>query len=215
MRLTITIASLFITACIGCNSDDTDCRIDEVKQLLICPDGSTWNLEGQDGANGKDGEPGQDGQDAMVCEEDEMFRWTDFMLYDWQQAEYWRIHCLGAAELRHHTCTQNGLKTCDATFKSDQDSCNDGYARNANRIPERACDTSIFTIPWGAVEEDYDGDGLSNVDEFYMGLNVCTQNTLGCNQPSDGQLDYDDDGLENAVDARPRCPVTLDDADCV
>ncbi|MBW2979893.1 hypothetical protein KY360_00570 [Candidatus Woesearchaeota archaeon] len=51
------------------------------------------------------------------------------------------------------------------------------------------CVNSICTAPAGRVEEDSDGDGMSDQCELTYGLNP--------SNPDDAPLDYDDDGLTN------------------
>ncbi len=106
---------------------------------------------------------------------------------------------------------------CNNYWQQDENSCHNWYAKRVNKIPLRVCGIRIFDNSNGGlpldenggiasmmvVEEDFDGDGISNWIEFWMGYNPCTENSFGC--VHDGDLDYDADGIPDGDDEFPLC----------
>lgn len=109
---------------------------------------------------------------------------------------------------------ENGTHSECAPERDEQESWCTNFSRGwVNKIPVRECGAFIYTIngepgdPDYSLEvndEDSDGDGISNLNEYYMGLNPCTPHAFGsCS--NDADLDYDADGIPNSEDESPRC----------
>jgi hypothetical protein len=112
----------------------------------------------------------------------------------------------------------NKNKECDESWNQQDYECHNWYAKRVNKIPLRVCGTRIFDNSDGGlpksehgnvesmmvVEEDSDGDGISNWMEFLMGYNPCTPHSFGlC--IDDADLDYDVDGIPDGEDDFPIC----------
>lgn len=139
--------------------------------------------------------------------------------YEWQQAWMYSIDCQEEAEDVELQCFDRNDPTenCSAQFNLAQRWCTYGWARRANKIPLRECGITVIDIlalpneveenepHIRGNEEDYDGDGISNYMEFWMGYNPCTTHSFGCSFPADGTDDYDADGIIDSEDTAPRC----------
>lgn len=157
--------------------------------------------------------------------------------------------CLLDAELTYNSCVDatgtdaepgtgcmavadGKMQDCEEYYNEQNDSCHNWYAKRVNKIPLRVCGVRIFGNEGGELpydengyqymnvnEEDFDGDGISNWMEFWMGLNPCTPWSFGqC--IDDADLDYDADGIPNGEDEAPICPKDFKDkgeylSDCV
>jgi hypothetical protein len=107
--------------------------------------------------------------------------------------------------------------TCPEQIKGEAHKCSYDYAVAVNKPTVTRCDAQVLLVPAGVLPEEYvmnfaqdvdtDGDGVSNFDEYVGGSDPCTANSLDVCQ-SDGDLDYDHDGLSNDSDPAPTCPGT-------
>ena len=139
--------------------------------------------------------------------------------YEWQLAWMYSIECQEDAYDDERWCFDHGDGSYDCAdqFRLDQKWCTYWWARMANKIPLRECGITVINIlalPDEVAEnephivgneEDYDGDGISNYWEFWMGYNPCTKRSFGCSFPPDGSDDYDADGIIDSEDLGPRC----------
>ena len=131
-------------------------------------------------------------------------------------------HWNGEEEPKHQGCLDNlyiQKSACEDNWQDSENNCQNLYAKRVNKIPLRVCDTRIFDNSNGGlpededgnlesmmmVEEDFDGDGISNWEEFLMGYNPCSSISFGC--IDDATLDYDNDGIPNWEDPYPLCNI--------
>ncbi len=113
--------------------------------------------------------------------------------------------------------------TCQEKYKGEAKTCSYNYAVAVNKPGVTRCGAQVLLVPAEVLPEEYvmnfaqnvdtDGDGVSNFDEYVGGSDPCTANSLDVCQ-SDGELDYDEDGLPNDSDPAPSCPGT-DQTPCI
>jgi hypothetical protein len=136
----------------------------------------------------------------------------------WAEAQAYRWMCPLEAYDDFTWCIKQQPEKEEECFESLEDQemvCEYYYATRANKIPLRECGAVIFemastplkpgTHPWVVTLDDTDGDGVSNWHEYWMGLNPCEEYSFGECNPSDGELDYDVDGIPNGEDEFPLC----------
>lgn len=104
--------------------------------------------------------------------------------------------------------------SCPQQIKGEANTCSYNYAMAINKPTESRCGAQVLLVPKGVAPEEYimnfsqedtDGDGVSNFDEYKGHSDPCVENSLDSCK-SDGDMDYDNDGLPNATDPAPTCP---------
>lgn len=147
---------------------------------------------------------------------------TMTMRHDWGLAWLYSMECQDDAMEQDRWCVENGGTDCGEQFNLDQRWCTYWWATHANKIPLRECGITVIDIlalpdevdqnepHIRGNEDDYDGDGISNYWEFWMGYNPCTPQSFGCDFPRDGTDDYDADGIIDSEDPAPICNMGTD-----
>ena len=103
---------------------------------------------------------------------------------------------------------------CVSPFIPKYAACLYAYDKAINGPTEERCGVQVYVVPEGIDPEEYeynvstgdfDGDGLTDFEEFQIESDPCTYNSIDpCT--SDGKLDADGDGILNAEDPAPFCP---------
>ena len=159
---------------------------------------------------------------SVSCESSQQSTWA--MRDSWDKAliaSYWCQEEAGDINL---VCLENNFPNidCTAELNAEQQRCVYWWMRGINKIPLRECGATIFNIVSTPDSSDYhrepnmedsDGDGISNHDEFQLGMNPCTEYSFGCDGGHDGSYDYDHDGIIDSEDPYPRCNTGEDPAD--
>ncbi len=109
-------------------------------------------------------------------------------------------------------CTE---ENCWKLIGKEAKVCSYQYAVTVNEPTVTRCGAQVLVVPKGVLPEEYvmnfeqqvdtDGDGVSNYDEYEGFSDPCTANSVDVCK-SDGELDYDEDGLPNDSDQYPSCP---------
>lgn len=198
--------SIMIALLTGCGADGHNggsCHVTKASDgtaILFCDDGSSATINnGKDGADGKDG---QDGEDSASCAIPPS---TLTMLTDWIRAASREADCLQDVMSAYHRCEDNGTGGCDQSGRTE---CINDFISDINHTPSYTCGAVLYTgtsiYDYQIVEEDTDGDGISNYWEYEMGYNPCSPNSFG-SCVNDADLDFDNDGVRNGIDPTPYC----------
>ena len=150
---------------------------------------------------------------------------TLMMQHSWAEATYYRLVCNNNVDDLMHVCNEHsedapgGLSACMEGYYDESAACDYYFAMRVNKFTIRECGVEIIEMLtpfeeydprdetqrlWKVdLEGDYDGDGISNYREYFMGYNPCTPQSFGC--VNDADLDYDVDGIPNGEDYDPIC----------
>lgn len=112
------------------------------------------------------------------------------------------------SDLQDETCRERNEPDCEEQREQRQKQRNKIYFDIVNKNALRECGTTFYNLDeegnLTSNKEDFDNDGVSNIDEYYIGTNPCRKFSYYCED--DGSWDYDGDGKANAVDDdRPSC----------
>lgn len=103
---------------------------------------------------------------------------------------------------------------CPKPYFGAYHSCDYQYVTTINGPAEERCGVQVYDVPEGIAPEDYvhnvsfddfDGDGMSNFEEFLGKSDPCEPNSIDVCK-TDGERDSDGDGMLDADDPAPFCP---------
>lgn len=177
---------------------------------------------GRDGVNGHDG---KDGQDA--CQAPDPTFWL--IIRDFEEAARYSAYCFADTEAQYDICLvtykpddfpcmeAGDCNTyCLQVYNQNYNNCLHYTAWRANKTITRLCGAKVWTytppdelpgMEFGtltAVDEDTDGDGISNFNEYLLHLNPCDTHSYG-SCVKDSELDGDFDEVPNGKDDLPYC----------